>query len=93
MICKGDSGGPMICHGKQYGIASNYYHYYNKDNSQTKSEHSDCGNDGLQTRHLFIYPYKGWISAVITNTGESVTTGQKLHTVLLMLAFCQYLAF
>lgn len=80
MICKGDSGGPMICHGKQYGIASNYYNYVN--NQYYYEEQNDCGNTYVQTRHLFIYPYRDWISETIKN---GTTPNRKLITNLLML--------
>lgn len=80
MICKGDSGGPMICHGKQYGIASNYYNYVS--NQYYYDEQNDCGNAYVQTRHLFIYPYRDWISETIKNSGT--TPNRKLITIQLM---------
>lgn len=62
MVCPGDSGGPMICYGYQYGIAS---HGYNFKNWHSKFV---CGSSDIQVKHLFVYPYLNWISETMNNS-------------------------
>ncbi|XP_050424588.1 granzyme A-like [Adelges cooleyi] len=61
MICPGDSGGPLLCRGFQFGIASHGYDYTNLDGPV------ECGNPNVQTRHLFVYPYREWIQTIIAS--------------------------
>ncbi|KAE9544233.1 hypothetical protein AGLY_001412 [Aphis glycines] len=72
MVCPGDSGGPMICNGFLYGIAS---HGYNFKDLNTDFE---CGSSDIQTRHLFVYSYRKWITD-ITNTGNPLIPYYSLY--------------
>lgn len=63
-ICKGDSGGPLICNGFQYGVASHIY------SINIKNEGLDCGSTDLQARHGFLYFYKEWIFETIKSGSE-----------------------
>lgn len=64
MVCPGDSGGPMICYGYQYGIASHGYYIKNSNRKFI------CGSSDIQIKHLFVYPYIKWISAIIENSNN-----------------------
>lgn len=61
-ICPGDSGGPLMCNGFQYGVASHAY-------SMSRQTTVQCGNADVQTRHLFVYEYMDWILSV-RNAGK-----------------------
>ncbi|XP_050528002.1 chymase-like [Daktulosphaira vitifoliae] len=65
MICPGDSGGPMICRGFQYGIASHGYDFHDPEREVK------CGSATVQTRHLFVYPYKEWINEILSNESNN----------------------
>lgn len=65
MICPGDSGGPLICNGFQYGIASHGWNYRDDDDDELIV----CGSPDVQTRHLLVHQYADWIKHVIKNTG------------------------
>jgi secreted trypsin-like serine protease len=79
MVCPGDSGGPMICNGFLYGIASHGYNFkeLNKD--------FECGSSEIQTRHLFVYAYKKWIANITTNTGNPLIPHNNLYFTTIML--------
>lgn len=79
MICEGDSGGPLICNGYQYGIASHGMNYVDPDGE------FECGSAHIQTRHLFLHPFKEWISMIQT-TGKSSIPGRKFYKLLSMVA-------
>lgn len=95
MICPGDSGGPLICNGLQYGIAS--HGYYFKDPYTTKIDVM-CGNPDVQTRHLFVYAYKDWILSILANNiGTTIILHQniymclaivQIYTLLLYMVYC-----
>jgi len=78
MVCPGDSGGPMICNGSLYGIASHGYNF------KEKNEEIECGSADIQTRHLFLYSYRKWI-ADITNIGNTLIPHYKLYITTIML--------
>lgn len=82
MTCSGDSGGPMICNGSQYGISS---HMYNIDRTSTPI----CGDPNVQTRHLFVYVYQDWIRENIKylSDGNLLTLHQNLPIVLCTTVF------
>ncbi|XP_060838973.1 trypsin-like, partial [Rhopalosiphum padi] len=79
MVCPGDSGGPMICNGFLYGIASHGYNFkeLNRD--------FECGSSEIQTRHLFVYAYKKWITNITTNTGNPLIPHNNLYFTTIML--------
>lgn len=86
MVCPGDSGGPMICNGFLYGIASHGYNF--------KDQNADfeCGSSDIQTRHLFVYSYRKWITD-ITNIGNSLIPYYSLYFSSIMLVInlhCEY---
>lgn len=61
MVCVGDSGGALVCQGLVYGITSHGYNYYPGMNGlQTK-----CGDNRVQTRHIFVCKYRQWIEDII----------------------------
>lgn len=74
MVCPGDSGGPLICRGFQYGIASHGYNFVNASGEIV------CGSTNVQTRHLFVYAYRDWISATINAAKSSSRLHHKLYT-------------
>lgn len=63
MVCHGDSGGPMICNGKQYGIVKDGFNLDGKNVTE-------CGDPNVQTRHLFLYMFKEWIFNIIEEEYE-----------------------
>lgn len=77
MICPGDSGGPLICNGFQYGIASHGWNYKDDD-----AERIICGSPDIQTRHLLVHQYADWINYVIENTGITITSCRESCTIL-----------
>ncbi|XP_050524702.1 chymase-like [Daktulosphaira vitifoliae] len=72
MICPGDSGGPMICKGYLYGIASHGFNYELPDGV------IECGSSSVQTRHLFVYNYRDWVYKTVINKSSTIlkSTGQ-----------------
>lgn len=78
MVCPGDSGGPMICNGFLYGIASHGYNF------KEENKDIDCGSPDIQTRHLFLYTYRKWI-ADITNKGNTIIPHYKSYITTIML--------
>lgn len=87
MICPGDSGGPLICRGFQYGIANHGFNF--KD--PTDNSKIECGSYDIQTRHLFIYAYRDWISNILKNNGKPLRQHHKFNIILIMLIFCSIL--
>jgi len=71
MTCKGDSGGPMICNGKLYGVCSFYLNYAKEGNKK-----AECGNPNMQNVHTFLNFYKTWIDSIIGD-GEDKTKKKK----------------
>lgn len=73
--CEGDSGGPMICNGLQYGICSFALNFYGE-------KENICGSKNLQTVHVFIFYYREWINDIIesvilvTTEEPDITTKQ-----------------
>jgi secreted trypsin-like serine protease len=61
MVCIGDSGGALMCHGFLFGITSHGYNYY-PGMAHLKTE---CGDSRVQTRHIFIYAYRNWIDDIM----------------------------
>lgn len=62
---EGDSGGPMICNGWQYGICSFSI---------------NLKNENMQTIHVFIDYYRKWVNDIIEpeqSTSSSKTAKQK----------------
>ncbi|XP_016657791.1 mast cell protease 1-like [Acyrthosiphon pisum] len=55
--CRGDSGGPMICNGMQYGVCSYGYSYTNGP--------EECGSPGQQEIYSFINAHKRWLNNII----------------------------
>ncbi|XP_060855774.1 chymase-like [Metopolophium dirhodum] len=101
MTCTGDSGGPMICNGKLYGITSFY-----KNFTQGKMS---CGGDNMQTVHVFLHYHLKWINNILNrkegseddkkkkkkkkkkNSGNSVKPHLTMYTILSILSilFCK----
>lgn len=77
MVCPGDSGGPLICNGSLYGIASHGYNFKAKGDFM-------CGSDHMQTRHLFVYNYRKWIFDIV-NGGNPLISLHKLYMTSFML--------
>jgi len=71
--CEGDSGGPMICNGLQYGICSFALNFYGE-------KEKICGSKNLQTVHVFIFYYREWINDIIESV-ILVTTEQPDFTI------------
>jgi hypothetical protein len=57
MTCPGDSGGPMICNNKLYGVCSFYINF--------KAEKNECGVPNMQTIHVFINYHLKWVNNII----------------------------
>lgn len=83
MVCTGDSGGALICHGFLFGITSHGYNYY-PGMSHFKTE---CGDNRVQTRHIFVYNYRNWIDNIVNRTSRTI----KCNCILLNLIFWFYL--
>lgn len=64
MVCIGDSGGPLMCQGFLFGITSHGYNYF-PGMGFLKPQ---CGDNRVQTRHIFIYKYREWIQNTINGT-------------------------
>jgi len=57
--CKGDNGGPMICNGLLYGLSSFSLNYFGNYEAQI------CGNENLQSVHMFVHYFEKWINDII----------------------------
>lgn len=68
MVCPGDSGGPMMCDGFQYGIASHAYNFIDSE----RPDNVVCGSPDVQTRHLFLYAYEKWIVKTMESADSAV---------------------
>ncbi|XP_025192875.1 myeloblastin-like [Melanaphis sacchari] len=79
MVCPGDSGGPLICNGFLYGIASHGYNF------KELSKNFECGSSDIQTRHLFVHIYEKWITNIITNIGSPLISHFNLYFISIML--------
>ncbi|XP_060872537.1 trypsin-3-like [Metopolophium dirhodum] len=84
MVCPGDSGGPMICNGSLYGIASHGYNF------KEENKDIDCGSPDVQTRHLFLYTYRKWI-ADTTNKGNTLIPHYKSYITTIILVLYYYM--
>ncbi|XP_050527865.1 trypsin epsilon-like [Daktulosphaira vitifoliae] len=62
--CLGDSGGPLICNRKIYGIAKDGYNTVDTQNPMK------CGDPQVQFRHTFLYKYKDWVFNIIDPNGS-----------------------
>lgn len=71
MACIGDSGGALVCQGFLFGVTSHGYNYYPGMNNIKTTE---CGDNRVQTRHIFIYKYRKWVDNIIYVHGTSNTT-------------------
>lgn len=88
MICPGDSGGPLICNGLQYGIASHGYNFRDPLNTVYTEM---CGNPNIQTRHLFVYAYRDWIlSTLLKNIGTTIIPSPEVCTGLVIVQLLLY---
>jgi len=91
MTCRGDSGGPMICNGKQYGVCSKYYNF--------KNTTAECGSPDMQNVHVFLHYHLKWITNIIDpikddkkkkkkkNSGNSLKAHLTMYNILAIL-FC-----
>ncbi|KAE9533901.1 hypothetical protein AGLY_008980 [Aphis glycines] len=77
-VCPGDSGGPLICNGKQYGVAG---FMYNTDDVNNVT----CGNPHIRCGYLFVHFYSDWISNVLINTGNLIKLHNKLFNISVLL--------
>ncbi|XP_022180570.1 uncharacterized protein LOC111040824 [Myzus persicae] len=59
---EGDSGGPMICNGWQYGVCSFSLNLKGED---------------MQTIHIFIHYYRNWVNDIIETAQSTSITKQK----------------
>jgi len=57
MICPGDSGGPMICNGKLYGVCSFFFNH--------RAGETVCGGPDIQTVHTFVYTHLTFVNNII----------------------------
>ncbi|XP_026811192.1 trypsin 3A1-like, partial [Rhopalosiphum maidis] len=57
MTCPGDSGGPMICNNKLYGVCSFYINFEGGKN--------ECGVPNMQTVHSFINYHLKWVNNIL----------------------------
>jgi len=96
MVCKGDSGGPMICNGKLYGICSFYYNY--SDPSVKEDQSKRCGGPTMQTVHVFLHYHLEWINGILPpdkkkkkkkkkNSGNSLKAHLTLRTIIAILLY------
>jgi len=75
MTCRGDSGGPMICNGKLYGVCSFFANY--------KHEENICGGPNMQSYHAFLHVYSKWINNIIDKKKKKKKNSGNLHKPLL----------
>ncbi|XP_026819212.1 thrombin-like enzyme cerastocytin [Rhopalosiphum maidis] len=81
--CPGDSGGPLICNGRQYGVLSFVYNVL-------KDEDTYCGNPNLQSGYLFVHFYKDWIYNIVLNSGNLIKIHNKLFNISIILIVCSF---
>ncbi|XP_022160766.1 snake venom serine protease KN2-like [Myzus persicae] len=86
MICSGDSGGPMICKNKLYGVCSFTYNFMNGSDI--------CGGANLQTVHTFLHYHLKWINNIINPGANSglLLKQHQLHTIV-AISLCILLLF
>lgn len=82
-ICPGDNGGPLICNGIQYGVAS--YGFKKTDSGNV----TECSSPEIQDVHVFVYFYKDWI---FDTTGLTKDKGPitRLNRLLIVLVYSYY---
>ncbi|KAK6627078.1 hypothetical protein RUM44_009555 [Polyplax serrata] len=71
-ICLGDTGGPLICDGMAWGVASHF---------TPESVLVGCGRNSEQY-YTEIYPYISWLDKYLTNSSSALTlSGTVLFTI------------
>lgn len=83
MVCVGDSGGPLICQGFLFGIASHGYNYF----PGMKNLNTECGDFRVQTRHIYIHNYRKWIHNIMHGLSSTVKCNYLLLSFTIWLGF------
>lgn len=64
-ICKGDSGSPLICEDRVWGVSSF---------ALSQKENPPCG-DSEEEYYSELYPHRGWINFVMDNPPSGAVAG------------------
>lgn len=86
MVCVGDSGGPLMCHGFLFGIASHGYNYF----PGMKNLTTECGDFRVQTRHVFVHNYRKWIDNTMRDVSSTANCNYYLLFSMIMIIFTNY---
>lgn len=85
VLCDNDSGGPLICDGLLYGIASHRLNFMDDQNIT-------CDSPNVQTRYLYINKYTDWIKNItnINSIGNILILHEELYTSLVFFNIVHY---
>lgn len=92
--CTGDSGGPVICDGVQYGVSSDGH-----DISGERNKVPACGSPNSLSTYQYLKMYEEWMENIIkddrevyeSDAGITISLHQKLYTVLVVYIIINYL--